>query len=221
MFKYTAIIVGAGSSSRFKKNKLTLKINNDYVINHTIYPFLEDEQCEKIVLVTNNNNYEFLKSLYRLQSKILVVAIDSLTRSESVKFGLNYAQKSQYVLVHDACRPYITNELISRVVDGLKEGYDAVCPIIQVVDSIIDISNLNYLNRENIKRVQTPQGFKTSLLINAFEQYTNLLNSFNDEFSLVLSTNKNIKFSLVLGELTNKKITLPEDVNIIDYDKHK
>lgn len=218
MIKYAVIIPAAGNSNRFKKNKLTLKINNDYIINHTVYPFIEDQSCEKIVIVTNTKNYQFLKDLYKLVNKILVVKIDSLSRSESVKFGLSYVSKNEYVLIHDACRPYVNLELITRITTELSNGFEAVIPTIPVADSLIDIKKLAYLNREDIRRVQTPQGFKTNLLINAFNNKN--LSTFNDEFSLVLHNNSSIKYLLVEGQITNKKITWSEDINIIEYDEH-
>lgn len=218
MTKYAVIIPAAGNSNRFKKNKLTLKINNDYVINHTIYPFVEDQHCEKIVIVTNTKNFQFLKDLYKLVNKILVVKIDSLSRSESVKFGLSYVAKSEYILIHDACRPYVTLGLITKINTELNNGYEAVIPTIPVADSLIDISNLTYLNRDNVRRVQTPQGFKANLLIDAFNNKN--LTNFNDEFSLVLHNNSSVKYLLVDGQITNKKITWSEDINIIDYDEH-
>lgn len=219
MIKYAAIIPAAGRSNRFKKNKLTLKINNDYVINHAIGSFLEDEYCEKIVIVTNSKNFEFLKNLYKLESKVLIIKIDSLSRSESVKFAINYVNKYRYILIHDACRPYLTLNLIKKITNELNNGYDAVIPIIPIADSLINVNNLSYLNREEIKRVQTPQGFDATLLIEAFNKTFNL-SDFNDEFSLLLHNNNLIKYQLVLGEITNKKITWPENINIIDYDEH-
>lgn len=221
MFKYAVIIPSAGNSSRFKKNKLTIKINNDYVINHAVYPFLEDKNCEKIVIVTNTKNYNFLKDLYKLENRILVVKIDSLSRSESIKFGLKYTNKNEYVLIHDACRPYLTLDLIKRVTVELNNGYDAVIPTIPVADSLININQLSYLKRDDIKRVQTPQGFKTSLLVDSFNN-NKMLDNFNDEFSLVLSNNHNnvVKYQLIMGEINNKKITWSDDINVIDYDEH-
>lgn len=218
--QYTAIIVAAGSSRRFKQDKLTFKINGEYLINHTISNFSDDHDCTKIVLVINENKYQFYKNLFHLNHKILVVKVNTISRSESVQKGLEYCNKSEFVLVHDGCRPYVTIDLIEKVKQGLIDGYDVVCPIIDITDSVIKVDgNIEYLNRDNIKRVQTPQGFRTTVLLDAFNK-TNSSQTFNDEFSLVLNYNDKIKHLLVLGEISNTKITVPEDVNIVNYDSN-
>ena len=219
--KYTALIPAAGHSVRFKKNKLTFKINGEYLINHSLYHFIEDSECEKIVLVVNKEQFDFFKFLYRLNSKILVVSIDSNTRSESVKFGLSYCKNSSYVLVHDACRPYLDSELIEDIKNALN-NHDAVIPIIDIVDSVVVVEQdkLNYVDRKNIKRVQTPQGFKTNKLIEAYKNW-NSSDVFNDELSMLIHYDKSIKYKYCPGMIKNIKITFPHDVNDVDYDLHK
>lgn len=219
--RYTALIPAAGHSVRFKKNKLTFKINGEYLINHSLYHFIEDGECEKIVLVVNKEQFDFFKFLYRLNSKILVISINSNSRSESVQFGLSYCKNSSYVLVHDACRPYLDSKLIEDIKNGLND-HDAVIPIIDVVDSVVVVEQdkLNYVDRNNIKRVQTPQGFRTNKLVAAYNA-TNQNDVFNDELSMLIHYDPNTKYKYVKGMIKNIKITFPEDVNDIDYDLHK
>lgn len=218
--QYAVVIPGAGSSSRFKKDKLTFKINNQYLIHHTVSNFLDDNECKKIILLVNKSKYDFYKNLYCLQNKILVIGVATTSRHETVKIGLQYCTKNEYVLIHDACRPYVTQNLIEIVKSKLNDGYDAVCPVIDIVDSVIDINNnqIQYLERNNIKRVQTPQGFRFSAIMSAFGETQSSNEIFNDEFSLVLSKQPKLKHLLVQGEIGNTKITFPEDVNFIDYD---
>lgn len=218
--QYAVVIPGAGSSSRFKKDKLTFKINNQYLIHHTVSNFLDDNECKKIILLINKSKCDFYKNLYCLQNKILVIGVATTSRHETVRIGLQYCTKNEYVLIHDACRPYVTQNLIEIVKSKLNDGYDAVCPVIDIVDSVIDINNnqIQYLERNNIKRVQTPQGFKFSALMSAFGETQSSNEIFNDEFSLVLSKQPKLKHLLVQGETGNTKITFPEDVSVIDYD---
>lgn len=219
--KYTVLIPAAGHSTRFKKNKLTFKINGDYLLNHSLYNFIEDKDCEKIVLIVNKDQFDFFKFLYRLNKKILVVSINSNSRTESVEFGLSYCKNSKYILIHDACRPYLNYELLEKIKMELNNGVDATIPVIDIVDSIVNVENskMEYLNRNNIKRVQTPQGFKTEILLEAFKDKNNNI-VFNDELSLILNKNPNIKYSYINGSIKNIKITFPEDVNDIEYDLH-
>lgn len=219
--KYIALIPAAGYSTRFKKNKLTFKINGDYLINHSLYHFINDKDCEKIIIIVNKEQFDFFKFLYRLNNKILVISINSQSRSESVKFGLSYCKKSSYVLIHDACRPYLKDNLINEIKNELN-NYDAVIPVIDLVDSVVQINKdkLNYINRNDIKRVQTPQGFKISKLIDAYDN-CDFNKVFNDELSMLMFYDPNIKYKYIKGMIQNIKITFPEDVNDIDYDLHK
>lgn len=218
---YVAIIPAAGTSARFKKDKLTLKLNNEYLIKHTLYNFQEDKNCSKIILVVPTNKFDFYKKMFCLVNKILVVTGGS-TRSESVYKGLQYALKSDYVLVHDAARPYVEPELITNVYQALvNEDSDGVIPVIDETDSIIHLdpesSSFTYVDRSHFKRVQTPQGFKTNILVHAYQQKTSFTHS--DEASLVLTQLPNAQIQTIPGNPSNIKITTPEDVPQVVYDQ--
>ena len=143
-------------------------------------------------------------------------------RQMSVYNGLKKAQEYKYVMIHDACRPYLTAKLVNEIKNEIdSNNYDAVIPVIPIVDSVIQQNNneIIYPPRETLKRVQTPQCFKVQILKNSFEANTNN-ELFNDEFSLVLKNNPLIKYKLIDGELRNKKITYPDDINEIDFDNN-
>lgn len=217
---YIAIIPAAGSSSRFQKDKLTLKLNNEYLIKHTLYNFQEDKNCSKIILVVPSNKFDFYKKMFCLVNKLLVV-VGGSSRAESVYKGLQYALKSDYVLIHDAARPYVQEELISNVYSTLvNQDLDVVIPVVDETDSLICLNadaSFNYVNRSNYKRVQTPQGFKTSTLINAYKADNSF--SYGDEASLVLATLKDVAIKTIEGNYSNIKITTPEDVPQVVYDQ--
>ena len=198
--EYVTIIPAAGSSIRFKKDKLKTKI----------------------ILVVKKDQFDYYKSLYRLVNKIVVFGVNTISRSETVYQGLNQLLKHEYVMIHDACRPYLTAKLVNEIKNEIdSNNYDAVIPVIPIVDSVIQQNNneIIYPPRETLKRVQTPQCFKVQILKNSFEANTNN-ELFNDEFSLVLKNNPLIKYKLINGELRNKKITYPDDINEIDFDNN-
>lgn len=220
--EYVTIIPAAGSSIRFKKDKLKTKINGDSILNFSIDVFIEDADCKKIILVVKKDQFDYYKSLYRLVNKIVVFGVNTMSRSETVYQGLNQLLKHEYVMIHDACRPYLTAKLVNEIKNEIdSNNYDAVIPVIPIVDSVIQQNNneIIYPPRETLKRVQTPQCFKVQILKNSFEANTNN-ELFNDEFSLVLKNNPLIKYKLINGELRNKKITYPDDINEIDFDNN-
>lgn len=214
--KYTVIIPAAGNSVRFgNKNKLTIKINGEMLIKHTISIFNFDKECEKIILVVKENEFDFFKRLFCLDKKVIVVAKNTTTRSGSVRFGLEYCKKSEFVMIHDGCRPFLEYELIEQIKENLS-SYDVVIPILKISDSVLQINpNLEYLNRDNIFRVQTPQAFKQSILIDAINKTKNI-ELFNDEFSQLLSVNNSINYKLIEGSSKNIKVTYEDDLNYFE-----
>lgn len=216
--KYTVIIPAAGTSSRFQKEKLLIKLNNELLIKHTIYNFQYDKDCEKIILVVQSNKFNFYKSMFRLINKLLVVEGGS-SRSESVYKGLQYALKQENVLIHDADRPFVSLDLITDVKNAL-ENHNLVTSYIPVYDSLVktDANGVAYVDRQEYKLIQTPQGAKVDMLIKAYEANKTNTAPFNDEISLLLNHFPQETVAFVLGSSQNKKITTPDDVSQIEYD---
>lgn len=214
MAKYSVIIPASGYSSRFKYpvDKIFYKIKNELVIKHTVNAFLYDDECNKIILTANEQTFSKLKQMFSLYSKVLVV-YGGHTRNETIRKSVNYLDKNnQYVLIHDGARPYISSEVIEEVKCKLfSDEYDAITTYIDIYDSLIKINDkqIDYVNRDEFKLIQTPQAFKQNILIKALNQFNET--TYNDEFSLVKQLN-NIKTKLVPGSRTNIKITTIDDV---------
>jgi 2-C-methyl-D-erythritol 4-phosphate cytidylyltransferase len=72
------------------------------------------------------------------------------------------------ILVHDAARAFAPPELVERVVTAVRAGHDAVIPVLPVVDTIKEIDGDGYVTRtperSRLRAVQTPQGFRRSVL---------------------------------------------------------
>ena len=94
------------------------------------------------------------------------------TRQESVDRGLAALPADvELVLIHDAARPLVTAAAISAVVGALRAGADAVIPVLPVTDTVkrvgADGTVLATLERADLRLVQTPQGFRRSVLADA------------------------------------------------------
>jgi len=116
------------------------------------------------------------------------------------------------VLIHDSARPLASNDLIKKIIFKLKNNY-AVVPYI-IYD---DRKTINGKQIENIKNIQTPQGFKFDLIYKAHLKYKNA--NFRDDSSIIEKAGKRIKY--IKGEKTNLKITYPEDINFYKSFKKK
>jgi len=150
--------------------------------------------------------------------KIAAVVTGGKHRQDSVEAGFREVdpQKTGFVLVHDGVRPLVDHALLSRVIRATKETGAAV-PVISIEDTIKVIDGdmvLRTVDREGLRRVQTPQGFSYSILKSALARARedNFLGT--DEAALVERIGAEIK--AVEGDTRNIKITTPDDIRVAE-----
>jgi 2-C-methyl-D-erythritol 4-phosphate cytidylyltransferase len=104
----------------------------------------------------------------------LLVVDGGSTRQESVAAALRATPEPYLVvLVHDAARAFAPPELVERVAAAVRAGHDAVIPVLPVVDTIKQIDGDGFVTatpeRASLRAVQTPQGFRRSVLERAHQ----------------------------------------------------
>lgn len=201
--KYDVIVVAGGKGNRANLgfNKVLFKMaNGKSVIENNIDIFLNDEDCQKIILVINeeidfNNNK-------------LILVKGGKERFDSVMNGLNEVS-GEYVLIHDGARPFLNIKALEKLKNKLEEK-DAVV-LGKIASDTIKIINddkiVETLNRNNIFVAETPQGFKTSLIKDCYKNKDD--NYYFDDASLVEAFNHEVY--IVIDEYNNKKLTSKED----------
>lgn len=143
----------------------------------------------------------------------VLVAAGGATRAESVRAGLAaLAGRADYILVHDGARPFLSAELISRVIEASPAG--PVIPVIPINDTVKRIDEagvvVETLARETLRRAQTPQGFPADILDEAHARHGGSGESTDDA---VLCELLGISVSTVKGDPHNVKITTPGDLS--------
>lgn len=134
------------------------------------------------------------------------VVAGGATRSESVRRGLAAVPGgADFVLVHDAARPWAGAAVWRRVVDGLRSGADAVVPAVPVVDTLREIGG-GTVDRGRFVAVQTPQGFRADALRRAHAGGA----EGTDDASLVEACGGRVV--VVDGDPANRKITTRADL---------
>ncbi|MEE8439927.1 MAG: bifunctional 2-C-methyl-D-erythritol 4-phosphate cytidylyltransferase/2-C-methyl-D-erythritol 2,4-cyclodiphosphate synthase [Micropepsaceae bacterium] len=137
------------------------------------------------------------------------------TRQESVSNGLEAlkAQSPANVLIHDGARPFVSQELIQRVVGALSNA-DAVAPLLAVSDTIWRRNRTGYerVPREELRRAQTPQGFSFEAILAAHREYRDA--EVTDDMALAELAGMTIKE--VPGEEVNLKLTKSEDFELAE-----
>ncbi len=215
------IIVAAGSGSRFGMAKQFAMLNNIPLYQHALKTFAEHSQIDRIVLVVAADDVSrFENELFPLFcNKKIEITIGGATRQDSVSNGMQKLEElggSKIVLVHDAARPFISAEIISKVIEGVQ-NYGAALAAIPVVDTLKhseDGFSSSTIPRANLWRAQTPQGARFELLKQALEAAHEGNYSATDEAELLERIG--IKPKLIQGEDANVKITYSQDLeNVI------
>lgn len=139
-------------------------------------------------------------------------------RSESVANALSYiypfATDEDIVLIHDGARPVIDREVIQRIMQALDAGADAVVPVLEMTDSMLQRlpdGSIACVDRSQYCRVQTPQAFRLSVLRSAYGQMQREGTNFTDDLSAVLHYTDAVAKD-VAGDIRNIKITHKGDL---------
>lgn len=219
-----AVILASGTGERAGLNipKQFTKINNKTILEYSIEVFENHPKIDKIILVSNplfiNETKEILKR--NKYKKIVSLLPGGSTRQESSYIGISEIQdEDANVLIHDAVRPFITPEIINECIEKLKE-YNAVNVAIESSDTIVEVNEKNIIKnipkRKFLRRCQTPQCFKLSLIKRAHElAKEDKAADITDDCGLV------VRYSLadiyiVNGSDKNIKITYPIDLDIAE-----
>ena len=210
MDKFSVIITAGGTSSRYgEKNKLLEKINNKTVIEETINKFADFDCIDDIVIPANGKIIDELKSL--ITNKKIKIILGGETRQKSV-FNALKEVRSSYVLIHDGARPLITKDNIKKVMAATLK-YGASSLMIKTTDTIKEVDENGFIirtiDRTKLYNTQTPQGFKTSLILDAHNKLAG--GNYTDDCSMLEALN--IPVYIVNGQYTNIKITFKNDLD--------
>lgn len=210
----SAIVVAAGKSTRANYiDKNFLKIHNKFIVEYSIEIFESIEEIKEIILVLNDNNYTFGEELKEKYKKLILTKGGSF-RAESVKNGV-MAAKYKNLLIHDGARPFITKELVKKVLESL-ENFPCVVPIIPVRQTIKEVEDgfvCKTLDRNKLFEVQTPEGFYRDDLISLYKTF-----EINEEIfdESILFEKKGIKIKTIHGIFENIKLTTPFDLMLAE-----
>lgn len=186
----SAVIVAAGSSSRFGTNKLQGELLNESVLQRSVDAFsgIADE-----IIVVGDWKIDGVK-----------VVQGGQTRSASVQNGLQaVSHHSTVVAVHDGARPFVSRALVQKLFED-AENFGSAVPRLPITDTLWGGCPQN---REQFFTVQTPQVFNTEKLRQAFQ---NSSCNCTDESTLFFRQFGDVHF--VDGEFSNKKVTVPSDL---------
>lgn len=203
------ILLGAGDSSRFKSQKspkkqwlrideipLWLKVAKEVT---SYYPF------SKCILSIKEEEKRYTQKYLNSYNLDFILTKGGKTRQESLQNALLKVEE-EWVLVSDIARCNMPKSIFTKILSSTNQS-DCVVPYLSIPDTIAyDDKTLQYLKREKLKIIQTPQLSKTKILKKAL-----LKGDFTDESSAISSYGGLITF--VEGSKEGNKLTYLEDLN--------
>jgi len=216
----TAIIVAAGSSERMGFDKLFALVSGKPVIAHTIAAFERTDCVDEIILVGRGDSLGEFRKILSEPTKVKEIVPGGAERSDSVRAGLDQVNpKSDFVAVHDAARPLVTPEKITRVFEVCRTSGGAATLAEPINDTLkradVDFAVKESVDRSGIYGMQTPQVFARKLLEEAYQLVAEKNVSVTDEVSAVELLGR--KVVLVPNHDFNFKITYPRDLPMTEF----
>lgn len=215
--KKYAVIVAGGQGIRMGSviPKQFLPLLGKPMLCHAIESFAQAMPGIQLILVLPENQVGSAQTVLRsyIGNIDVTTVAGGETRYHSVQNGLKQITGEGVVFVHDGARPLISGELIMRCYEQAKEKGSAV-PVIPLVESarIVDGEQSKPLDRENLRIVQTPQTFRTEVILPAFmQQY---IPSFTDEATVLEAYGTTVH--LIDGMPDNIKVTTPNDMIVAE-----
>lgn len=212
----TAVVVpAAGRGTRFgsSENKIWAKIFGRAVLDWTLSAFQSHPEIDAIVLAGSHEDLPRLLQASSGFTKVAAVVEGGASRQESVGNGIAaLPPECDLVLVHDAVRPAVSREVITRIVAAAGE-YGAAVPGLPITDTVKRVKSGHVgstLPREGLWTVQTPQGARLSILKDAYKQLGAEAAGLTDEASVLEAAG--IPVRIVQGDESNIKITRPDDL---------
>jgi 2-C-methyl-D-erythritol 4-phosphate cytidylyltransferase len=215
-----AIIVAGGKGERMGQHipKQFLELAGKPILMHTIEKFYNTFPELKIILALPENQFDYWEEFcykYRFTKIPHQIVAGGKTRFDSVKNALKLVTDNGIVAIHDGVRPLVSATTIKNCFKQAEQTGTAV-PVVDVVDSLRLVSKQDETNksvtRSCYKSVQTPQCFKTEIILKAYQQTFD--ENFTDDASVVEKLGYQI--GLVEGNIENIKITTMIDIALAE-----
>jgi 2-C-methyl-D-erythritol 4-phosphate cytidylyltransferase len=221
-----AVVLAGGTGTRVGLSipKQLIKVAGKPIIEHTISTLQASPQIDEIIVLMTPGHLDDIHAIIRPGGypKVTRVLEGADTRNATTQRALGALGSEECnVLFHDAVRPLLSQRVIADCVDALDE-YEAVDTAIPSADTIIQVDESgrtidDVLKRGLLRRGQTPQGFRLSVIRRAYAKAAQDADfEATDDCTVVLRYAPEVPIAVVRGEERNMKITEPIDVYIAD-----
>lgn len=213
----TAIILVAGNSKRFGKNrnKNFEVVKEKTILSYSLNAFNINKYVDNIIIAVKESEISIVRDIIQNEktTKNVNLVIGGNERKETV-YNCIKTVDSDLVIIHDGARPVIRQEYINKCIENMEQ-YKGVTIGVKSKDTIKITDNDNIVidttKRSNTWIIQTPQCFERKTLVEMYDKYKN--EEITDDCTLLEKGNYKVK--VIEGDYTNIKITTYEDLNIV------
>jgi 2-C-methyl-D-erythritol 4-phosphate cytidylyltransferase len=219
--RFAVILPAAGQSTRFGRDKLQEALNGRTVLERSIEAFTQRKDVAQIVIATSALKAAQSEAPGGISSdERIKYCPGGPSRADTVRNALRAIDKTiEWVAVHDAARPLVSQDLISRTFEGAQQ-HGAAVPALPVHLTIKQATGplparvTKTVPRHELWAMQTPQIARRAALLEAFDRCPIPLDQITDDMQLLELEGQEVW--LVHGEERNLKITTPIDLKIAE-----
>ena len=209
-----ALIVAAGVGARagLDRPKQFEPLGGKPMVRHSVERFMSHPGVDHIwIVIAEGQDEQMAAALAPLSGYTLVVG--GATRQQSVSRGLTAIRQAggaRNILIHDAARPFVSHDVIDRLLQQL-EGSPAAIPVMPSVDTMVQVEGerlAQTVDRDSLWRVQTPQAFDFAKLMAAHASFPADRDA-TDDAQIFRAAGHAV--TVVAGDEALKKYTMPAD----------
>jgi 2-C-methyl-D-erythritol 4-phosphate cytidylyltransferase len=222
--RLVAVVLGGGVGTRFgaARPKQLLTLAGKTLIEHCVAAFAQAPAIDDVVLVMPPSYHEEARQL--VGGQVSAIIAGGATRSDSVRSALAHIsarspESTTGVLLHDAARPLVTQQIIADCAAALQQ-YDAIGTAVPTADTILVVTDRVIADvppRETLYRAQTPQCFRLEVIARAHAlAAADPAFTPTDDCGVVLRYLPDVPVHIVQGSERNIKVTYPSDLPIAE-----
>ena len=215
-----AVLVAAGRGERFggDRPKAFAKLGGRVMLAESLERLEGSDWIDAIIVVAPAGWEEpsILLAEELSAGKVSSCVPGGTTRAESVRAGvLEVPGEAAVILVHDAARPLLPDDVIDRVVAAVGDGWEGAVPALPIADTIKRVDEgegvLETLDRTGLVAVQTPQAYESTALRRALDGD---ISAATDCAALVEASGGRVR--VVEGDQRLLKVTTPFDLALVE-----
>jgi len=226
MEKFALILAAAGRSTRFARRELSdsavkkpfVHLGGKPIWLRCVEKFISRDEVTQVIIVVAPDDISWFRQYYisEINHKLLQVVAGGENRVDSIRSGLvAVSPRMDYVAIHDAARPFVTDQEITAVFAAAKKQGAALlaAPVVGTIKRVADGLIEATVSRENLWEAQTPQVFRRDLILEAYRQ--TIKDVPTDDAQLVERLGQPVQ--VVPTDRGNLKITTQSDLVLAKY----